>query len=595
MKIQFLGATGCVTGSCYHVTAGSTSFLVDCGMFQGDQATRAANWTDLPFPADSVDFVLLTHAHIDHCGLLPKLVREGFKGPIYATPPTVALCRHLLPDSGRIQESDAENKNRRLARSGEAVDRRPLYTEDEANRAVQSFKEVALERELRLSDDVTVLFRNAGHILGSAFIEVTLSEPAPVSGDGSGSGAPAGRVTRKVVFSGDLGASNHPIIKDPETFEKADFLLIESTYGDRNREDDAPEARRNALAQAVNDTCPQGGNLVIPGFAVGRTQDLLHDFLILLEEKRIPPTEIWVDSPLAVEVTRVFSTFTGEYDEQALGLMHGRRNLFESPSFHFSKTVTDSMQLNTLTGVVIISASGMCDAGRIKHHLRHNLYKRECAVLFVGYQGEGTLGRRLLEGANRVQIHGVDVAVRARILQIPGYSGHADQHELLAWAGAIRELSGAVFVVHGEEPARAELARLLERQGRHTFLPSFGDAVDLLSPLESWKIGGRPWPPATVARRVPLRPEHVAPPSPRPHPPLHVPKHAPEVPRLPAALASAVHPTSGPSLGFGAKVDEVDVAYALLTRDLAAFMIHEADPTHKQVVLGRLRQVLLEG
>jgi metallo-beta-lactamase family protein len=464
MKIHFHGAAGMVTGSCYRVEVGSTQFLVDCGMFQGNKTLKALNYGEFAFDPAAIDFVLVTHAHIDHTGLLPKLVKKGFRGKIYATPPTVDLMGFMLPDSARIQESEVELKNKRNARQGREI-LEPIYTIADVEATLPLIE--AVDERLLLSDHVEVHFRNAGHVLGSAFLEVMLRE---------------GGHTRKVVFSGDLGAKDRPIVEDPELVTETDYLLVESTYGHRARPPENKAKRLQRLTEIVCSSLRRGGNLIIPAFAVERTQDLMHDLIILMDRGSIPRTEVIIDSPLAINAAKVFAKYPDLYDDDATALLQKQGSIFEHPCIRYTVSAQDSMALNGKKGLIILSASGMCDAGRIKHHLKHNLWRRDSTVLFVGYQAEGTLGRLLLDGAKTVRIHGEEVRVEAAIEELSGYSGHADQRELLAWLDAIQTVRGTVFVVHGEEEARNELARLIrERKGFATVIPAMGGSFDLLA------------------------------------------------------------------------------------------------------------------
>ncbi|MBF0499839.1 MAG: MBL fold metallo-hydrolase [Candidatus Riflebacteria bacterium] len=469
MIISFHGAVGCVTGSCYLVTCGKSRFLVDCGMFQGNKVLKQLNYREFPFDPASINFVLLTHAHIDHVGLLPKLVKKGFKGPIYATTPTVDFVKLLLPDSARIQQSEVELKNRRSERKGVDVVT-PIYDEADADAACKLLKGVSLDKESRPTTGVSVVFRNAGHIFGSSFIEITLQE------DGK---------SKKIVFSGDIGCVGHPIVKDPEFFSDADYLLIESTYGNRIRENDSNEDRLKMLADAVNGAVTKKGNLIIPSFALERTQDLMHDLTILIDRGSIAETEVVIDSPLAIDATKVYAKFPEFLDEEATTLLKKQGKLFDNGRFRFSKSSDESKQLNNESGKIILSASGMCDAGRIKHHLKHNLWRRDSTVLFVGFQAEGTLGRMLLEGAKSVRIHGEEIKVEAKIVQIMGYSGHADQNGLFDWLKPVTAIRDRIFVVHGEDDSRTEFARLLEeRRGFKVETPGLDSGFDLLAVKE---------------------------------------------------------------------------------------------------------------
>ncbi|HOY68358.1 MAG TPA: MBL fold metallo-hydrolase [Candidatus Ozemobacteraceae bacterium] len=471
MKITFHGAAGCVTGSCYEVETGDVRFLVDCGMFQGSKTLRERNYGAFPFKPAEIDFVLVTHAHIDHTGLLPKLVKHGFSGTIWGTGPTVDLMAYMLPDSARIQESEVALKNRRNERKG-LEELQPIYTEEDATATLKLMKSVKEGDQATPAPGITVLFRNAGHLLGSSFLDVRVQR------DG---------IDKRIVFSGDLGSKDHPIIKDPEYASEMDFLLVESTYGNRVRPPDDKEARLNQLAKVVNDTVKRGGNLIIPAFAVERTQDLMHDLTILMENKKIPELQVTVDSPLASDSTKVFAKYPELYDEDATNLLKKRGKLFDASHFRFTRSAEESKALNNARGAIIMSSSGMCDAGRIKHHLKHQLWKPQNTVLFVGYQAEGTLGRLLLDGEKTVRIHGEEVAVKARIADMSGYSGHADQNGLLEWVSKISAVRDRVFVVHGEDDARTELAgKIRALKGFAVEVPALGQTFDLaaLPPVE---------------------------------------------------------------------------------------------------------------
>ncbi len=466
MKITFNGAAGgCVTGSNYLVETNKYKFLVDCGMFQGGKALKENNYKDFTFDPTSIDFVLVTHAHIDHTGLLPKLVKHGFKGNIYASEPTVDLLKFLLPDSAHIQEFEVLQKNRRNERKG-LPEVEPIYGAEDAENAIALLKPLKRGTEFSPIDGCKVVYWNAGHVLGSSFIEVSITE------DGK---------TKKIVFSGDLGEKDHPIVKDPEYFSETDFLLVESTYGDRKREVTSKEDRLKKLAEVFNSTIKKGGNLIIPAFALERTQDLMHDILILKGRGEIPGIKVVVDSPLATNITKVFVKYKSYYDEDATAILNSQGSLFDHPDFIFTQSPEESMALNGKKGIAILSASGMCDAGRIKHHLKHNLWKPENTVLFVGYQAFGTLGRMITEGKKTVRIHGEEVSVEAEIQQIHGYSGHADQAGLLDWLSNIKKVNGQVFVTHGEQESAAELVRIIKEQFKfEAVAPGLGETFDLI-------------------------------------------------------------------------------------------------------------------
>ena len=466
MRIRFLGATKMVTGSCYMVSTQKSCFLVDCGMFQGSKAIKELNYGSLGFGVGDIDFVLLTHAHVDHCGLLPKLYKHGFSGNTYTTVATKGLCSVVLPDSGYIQESEVERKNRKLARNGQDL-LEPIYTAQDARDCLPFIQGYNYDESIQLNDEVRVVFKDAGHILGSAMIEVYVWEE--------------GKET-KVVFSGDIGNANQVIVKDPSIIDAADYVVMESTYGNRIHLE--LDNKIELLAKAVRDTLARKGNLVIPSFAVERTQDMVYTLKILMDDGIIPTTEIYIDSPMAVEATRVFMEHPECFSDEAIAEMEGARaaSLFEYEHIHYVRTVEESMEVNKIkSGAIIISASGMCEAGRIKHHLKHNIWRKECIVLFVGYQGEGTLGRRILNGEKTVTIHSEEIAVAAEIREIASFSAHADQDGLLGWIQGFQEqLPRQVFLVHGEELAIGVLAEAIEKKvGLPVTVPDLGEEYDL--------------------------------------------------------------------------------------------------------------------
>ncbi len=466
MKISFHGAAGCVTGSNYLIETDNFSFIVDCGMFQGSKTLKENNYKNFAYNPADVDFALLTHAHIDHTGLLPKLVKHGFNGPVYATAPTVDLLRYLLPDSAHIQEIEVMQKNRRNERKGlEPIS--PIYDETDAANAIALMKSVERHETFEPVAGCRVTFHNAGHVLGSSFIEIELEDKGK---------------KRKIIFSGDLGEDDKPILNDPDRFSETDFLVVESTYGNRNREKQTKEGRLQQLAEVFKRAEKRGGKIIIPAFALERTQDLLHDILILKKQNKISGIKVVVDSPLATEITKVFLKYPECYDEDATEIMEKMGGLFDHPDFRFTNSVEESKALNHEKRIVIMSASGMCDAGRIKHHLKHNLWNPANTVLFVGYQAEGTLGRLLVEGAKTVRIHGEEVTTGAQIEQITGYSGHADQSGLLKWLSGVKEVRQQIFVVHGEpESADAFAVKLNEELGFRAVAPRMGEVFELLA------------------------------------------------------------------------------------------------------------------
>lgn len=465
MKLTFIGAAHEVTGSCHFLQVNGKNILVDCGMEQGPNLYENQ---PIPVPENEIDYVLLTHAHIDHSGLLPLLVKHGFKGQILATHATYDLCNIMLRDSAHIQEFEAEWKNRKGKRSG-APEVEPLYVMQDAVDAIELFWPCEYGKKITLCEGIAVRFTDVGHLLGSASIEVWMNE------DG---------VEKKIVFSGDIGNTDQPILKDPTLTKEADYVVIESTYGDRIHSSEKPDYIKE-LTQVLNQTFARGGNVVIPSFAVGRTQELLY-FIREIKEKNlvtsIPDFEVVVDSPLANEATNVFNRNRMEcFDEDALALIRDGINPLYFPGLKISVTTEDSKMINQeMKPKVIISASGMCDAGRIRHHLKHNLWRQECTILFVGYQAVGTLGRRLIEGDKNIKLFGEPIEVRAEIRTLAGISGHADMNGLLSWIRGFETPLSHVFVVHGEDTVTETFAQTIEDTfGYPAFAPFSGGMVDL--------------------------------------------------------------------------------------------------------------------
>lgn len=461
MKITFLGAAREVTGSCYLVETDQCRFLIDCGMVQGGREAPARNHKPFDFDPRGIDFVLLTHAHIDHSGLLPKLVLNGFDGPIYTTRATGDLLGVMLPDSGHIQEMDADRAQRR--HRPDALP--PIYTVQDAKNCLEQVRPLDYNARFAPHGSIACCFQDAGHILGSAIIEIWVTE------DG---------VTRKLVASGDLGQPGRPILKDPTRIEEADVLLIESTYGDRNHKD-LPTTLAE-LADIVEHTLYQRkGNVIVPAFAVGRTQEIIYHLHQLTEQGRLSHLNIYVDSPMAVAVTNITKRHFELFDAEAHRITQWHAQAKNLPTMHFVADVAESMALNHIrSGAIIISASGMCDAGRIKHHLRHNLGRPECSVLITGFQAGGTLGRRLVDGEKMVRIFGEEVAVRASIHTLGGFSAHADQKALMAWAGGFSKPPGRTFVVHGEAAAANNFAQQLRTEKSWTVdVPTIGQSYQL--------------------------------------------------------------------------------------------------------------------
>ncbi|HHY47773.1 MAG TPA: MBL fold metallo-hydrolase [Firmicutes bacterium] len=465
MKLYFMGAAKTVTGSCYLVELKDARVLIDCGMFQGTKELHDLNYGEFSFDPGSIDFLILTHSHLDHSGLIPRLVRDGFKGKILCSGATRDLSEIMLLDSAHIQELEAEWQSRKSRRAGEeAFD--PLYTVADVQQAMALFAPQPVDEVITLDKRLSFRFREAGHILGSCIVELWTG--------------PAGTGT-KMVFSGDLGNVNQPIIRDPEFISEADILVIESTYGNRVHED--RQARISRLSRIVKSTLAAGGNVIIPAFAVARTQDVVYDLAVLARKGELKDVKIFIDSPLAVGATEIFSRHRDAYDVEMRHLLSTGYDPFNLPGLTYIQTTEESRALNDIKGgAIIISASGMCDFGRIKHHLKHNLWREESTILFVGFQAKGTLGRRLVDGEKKVKIFNEEIAVRANIEVIDGYSAHADKDMLLYWVKGYNSLPRRVFVTHGEEDAAGEFKRTLESSlGLWVYVPGLRDAYDIES------------------------------------------------------------------------------------------------------------------
>ena len=475
MKITFIGATHEVTGSCYYLEAAGKKFLVDCGMEQGPNYYENM---EIPVPCKDLDFVLLTHAHMDHSGNLPAIYAKGFQGPIYATDATCHLCDIMLRDSAHIQMFEAEWRTRKARRQGKP-DYVPAYTMQDAMGVLQNFVNCPYEKKIMPAPAIEVRFIDAGHLLGSASIEVRITE---------------GDISKKLVFSGDIGNLNQPLIKDPTYLHEADYVIMESTYGDRSH-GERPDYVQ-CLARTIQETFDRGGNLVIPSFAVGRTQEMLYFIRQIKADGLVHGHDgfkVYVDSPLANEATTIFAEHNYDcYDEEAIALTQKGINPLSFPGLRVSVTSDDSRAINFDEECkVIISASGMCDAGRIKHHLKHNLWGENNTILFVGYQAVGTLGRTLLEGAKEVKLFGEPVYVAAHICQMPGISGHADVNGLIDWVKAFREKPRKVFVTHGEDTVTEIFAgRLKEELGLDTMAPFSGTVYDLVADVCEYEAKG---------------------------------------------------------------------------------------------------------
>ena len=466
MKLSFFGADQCVTGSCHCLEVGGKRILIDCGLQQGrDEVDNRS----LPFAPGSIDYVLITHAHIDHSGRVPMLIKNGFQGRILTTRLTAQLMSIMLQDSAHIQESDAEYKNRKNRRAGRPEEE-PLYTVADAQRVPEFIDTCEYDQPVHLCDGVDAVFIDAGHLLGSASIRLTLTE---------------GGETRTIVFSGDIGNVDQPIIRDPQFFTGADYVVMESTYGDRNHTE--VWSYTGQLAQIIDETLGKGGNVVIPSFAVGRTQELLY-FIREIKDQglvtSVPDFPVYVDSPLAKSATTIFcGDLRGYLDQDALELVKDGTHMFNFPGLHLTETVDESKSLNEdHTPKVIISASGMCDAGRIRHHLKYNLWRADSAVVFVGFQSPGTLGRTLLDGVTSVKLFGEDVAVRAKVVNFQGLSSHADHDHLLDWISHFKEpLPQHVFVVHGDREVAPVFAQAVSQLGFTAHAPQYTEEYDLLT------------------------------------------------------------------------------------------------------------------
>ena len=438
VRLKFHGAARTVTGSCYMIDTGSARVLVDCGMFQGSRSETELNYRPFPFEPKAVDALVLTHAHIDHTGLVPKLVKHGFAGAIHATPATADLCSIMLPDSGFIQEMEVRQLNERRKRRGLA-EVEPIYTAEDARAALAKFKGVSYETWFSPAAGIRMRYWNAGHLLGSASIETEVEA--------------GGEKPVRILFSGDIGPDNKMLEHDPEAPTGFDFVVCESTYGGRDRFERSEEGRRAILAKVVNDAAVRRGALLVPSFAVERTQEIVTDLVVMMEKKQIPQASIFIDSPLASKATAIFA-------RRAAELQHGGdlARAFASPLVKSTESVEDSKALARFTGFrIIIAASGMCEAGRIRHHLKNHLWQASTTVMLAGFQAEGTLGRILENGADKVTIMGEEVSVKATIARIEDYSGHADGPELVQWLRERLPIGRSIFLTHGEEEAQAAL------------------------------------------------------------------------------------------------------------------------------------------
>lgn len=452
MKIQFCGASTGVTGSCHLITTEKHKILLDCGQFQGGKAQDALNYEEFPFDPAEIDFVILSHAHIDHCGRIPLLVKRGFKGDIYCTDATADLLDVMLKDSGYIHEKEAEWKNRKNERAGRAMVE-PLYTYNDAVDSLKFVKPVLYDQLVELNDQMKMVFNDAGHILGSAITELWITEDDNVS---------------KLVFSGDLGVMDRPILRNPTIIKKADYVIMETTYGNRLHPKNSMDVKK--LMDIIRKTAKRGGTTVIPSFAVGRTQELIYELNRVYDSdseyrKDFENIMVYVDSPMATTATEVFKKNAQVFDDETKEYIMKGDNPLDFKNLKFTRTSEESMWLNTDNEPkVIISASGMCEAGRIRHHLKHNLWNSKSSIIFVGYQAEGTLGKLLVEGAKEVTLFGEKIQVNAEIYNLEGFSGHADRDGLLAWLKGFQKEPKHIFLVHGEQQAKEDFAETVRKE-----------------------------------------------------------------------------------------------------------------------------------
>lgn len=465
MKIQFCGATTGVTGSCHLITTENHRVLLDCGQFQGGKAQDELNYEEFPFDPAEVGYLILSHAHIDHCGRIPLLVKRGFTGEIYCTDATADLLEVMLKDSGHIHEQEAEWKNRKNERAGRPLVE-PLYTELEAEASLKYVKPVLYDQLIELNEEMRIVFNDAGHILGSGEIELWVEENDNVS---------------KIVFSGDLGVMERPILRNPTIIKKADYVIMETTYGNRLHPENSMDV--NNLISIIRETTKRGGNVVIPSFAVGRTQELIFELNKIYDSETDPrrqelmDVKVYIDSPMANAATDVFKNNAQVFDEETKDYISKGDNPLEFENLKFTRSTEESQWLNIdRKPKVIISASGMCEAGRIRHHLKHNLWDARNSIIFVGYQAEGTLGRMLVEGAKEVTLFGEKIQVNAKIHNLEGFSGHADRDGLLAWLKGFQKQPKKIFLVHGEPEAKLDFARTVKETLGFDTIPVLANA-----------------------------------------------------------------------------------------------------------------------
>jgi metallo-beta-lactamase family protein len=460
MKVIPYGGAKRVTGSCFYVEVRDVRLLIDCGMFQGEDEEK--NYEPFPFDPKKIDYLVLTHAHIDHCGRIPLLVKEGFKGKIICTEPTAKLSRLMLLDASKVMYENYKTLLKKLARTGR-VPREPLYEEYDVLEAMEFFKiRLPYNKDYRLSKGVVLRLRDAGHILGSAFVELDIYED---------------KKPKRVIFSGDLGNKNKPIVQDPESPSPADYVFIESTYGDRNHK--SFEESKQELLEAIRYTIGRGGNLIIPSYALERAQEILYVLREFYEEGKLPKCQIFLDSPLAISITKLFTSHPEFYDRDTYEVFL-EKNPFELPNLIYTKDVEESKAINSISsGAIIIAGSGMLNGGRVLHHLKYNLWREECSIVFVGYQPKGTLGRKIIEGAQTVRIFSEEINVRAKVFTINGFSSHADQRGLLEWL-SYTQRPQKVFLIHGEEEKMKVFGEAIKNElGLPWHIPEEGEVIEL--------------------------------------------------------------------------------------------------------------------
>lgn len=465
LKLSFFGAAKNVTGSRYLLKANNKNILIDCGLYQ-ERDYRARNWEPFPVEPSTIDTVLLTHAHVDHCGFLPKLVKDGFRGDIYCTSATAEIAQIVLMDSAKLQFEDAKYKKKRHKREGRVgpYPLIPLFTVDDAKDTIKLFQGVKYNKTTNIANNIDATFYDAGHILGSAMIKIIVKNSDE---------------NRSILFSGDIGRPNKVILNDPTVFEEADYVIMESTYGNRYHQEIS--AIDDNLEEVVNEAYQAGGNIVIPSFAIERSQELLYELNLLLLEKRIPPLVVFVDSPMANKVTKVFRNHPELFDEEMKDLLEDNNSPFAFANLRYVNTVQESKAVNNNRGTaIIIAGSGMCTGGRVKHHIANNITNPANTLLFVGYQAIGTLGRIILEGAEEIRLFGKKFPMKMKVKRIEGFSAHAGKNELFDWVTSLKKAPRRVFITHGEEDAAEHFSKYLrEKTGWNTFVPEYKDTVVL--------------------------------------------------------------------------------------------------------------------